>query len=252
MNPGEEPPTVDDDAFSELTRGVAETTEILFTAHSVGDTLSRVVDLAVATIDGCDCAGVFLLNGGIVTNPAHTDPLVREVDSFQQSTREGPCLDAIAHRMVFYAEDLSDDPRWPSFSPLAVSAGIRSVLALPLSGDVQLGAVNLYARLPIAFGVVDRAKAAILASLASLALSVARSHEDEESRALHFQAALSSREIIGEALGILMERERISANQAFDVLRRASQHLNLKLRDVAQALVDTGENPDTGPRPFPS
>jgi AmiR/NasT family two-component response regulator len=83
-------------------------------------------------------------------------------------------------------------------------------------------------------------------SLASLALSVAQSHEDEDRRAENLNAALGTRETIGEALGILMERERITPNQAFDVLRRASQHLNIKLREVAQNLVDTGESPDTG------
>jgi GAF domain-containing protein len=246
MDSGERLPTIDRDSLSELSRNVTETAQILFTAGSVTDTLSSVVDLAVATIDGCDFAGIFFLVDGAVVTPAHTDPLVIEVDAFQQAAGQGPCLDTVAHRMAFYAEDLSTDLRWPSFSSLAAGAGIRSVLALPLSADVQLGALNLYARFPIAFGVVDRAKAAILASLASLALSVAQSHEDEERRALNFQTALSSREIIGEALGILMERERINADQAFDVLRRASQHLNIKLREVAQNLVDTGEDPDTG------
>jgi GAF domain-containing protein len=246
MDPGGAPPTVDRDSLSELSRNVSETAEVLFTAGTVSDTLSSVVDLAVATIDGCDFAGIFLLQGEGVTTPAHTDPLVIAIDALQQSVREGPCLDAIAHRLVFYAEDLSTDLRWPKFAAEATSIGIRGVLALPISADEQLGAVNLYARLPIAFGVVDRAKAAILASLAGLALSAAQSHEDEERRALSFQAALRTREIIGEALGILMERERITADQAFVVLRRASQHLNIKLREVAQHLVDTGEDPDTG------
>jgi AmiR/NasT family two-component response regulator len=82
--------------------------------------------------------------------------------------------------------------------------------------------------------------------MASLALSVAHSHENEERRAANFHAALSSRETIGEATGILMERERITPEQAFDVLRQASQHLNVKLREVAQNLIDTGEDPDTG------
>jgi len=125
--------------------------------------------------------------------------------------------------------------------------GIRSVLALPLTANSQLGALNLYARYPGVFGVFDRARAALLASLAGLALSVAHSHEDEERRADNLHGALVSREIIGEAMGILMERERITADQAFDVLRRASQHLNIKLREVAQNLVDTGEDPDVGP-----
>ncbi len=134
----------------------------------------------------------------------------------------------------------------PSFSQLAAGTGIRSVLSLPLTSGGQLGALNLYACFPVAFGVVDRARAAILASLAGLAYSVAHSHEDEDRRALSLHTALSTRETIGQALGILMERERINSDQAFDILRRASQHLNIKLREVAQNLVDTGENPDTG------
>jgi AmiR/NasT family two-component response regulator len=115
-------------------------------------------------------------------------------------------------------------------------------LALPLN---ESGALNLYARLPGAFGVVDRAKAVILASLADLALSVAHSHEDETRRSDNLNLALATREVIGQAQGILMERERITPDQAFDILRRASQHLNRKLRDVAQDLVDTGERPET-------
>lgn len=240
-------PAIDADSLTELSRNVAETAQILFTAGNVTETLASVVDVAVATIDGCDFAGVFLLDGNIVTTPAHTDPVVIEVDTLQHQSGEGPCLDAIAIRTVFYAEDLSTDLRWPAFAPLAAAAGIRSALALPLSAGAQLGAVNLYARFPIAFGVMDRAKAAILVSLASLALSAANTHEDEARRILSFQTALSGREIIGEALGILMEREKISADQAFDILRRASQHLNIKLREVAQNLVDTGEDPITGP-----
>jgi uncharacterized protein YjbJ (UPF0337 family)/GAF domain-containing protein len=243
---GEGLPAVDRDALSEIALNFYETARILFSAGSVTDTLVSVVDLAVATIEGCDFAGIFLIEGDVVTTPVHTDPIVVEVDALQHQVSEGPCLDAIAHRLVFYADDLDNDLRWPHFAPHATTAGIRSVLALPLAANSHLGALNLYAHYPAAFGVVDRAKAAILASLASLALTVAQSHEDEERRADNLHAALASRETIGEALGILMERERITAGQAFEILRRASQHLNIKLREVAQNLVNTGEDPDTG------
>ena len=239
---------VERDAFSEFALSFSETARVLFSAGSVTETLVNVVELAVSTIEGCDYAGLFLIDSGVITAPVHTDPLVVEVDALQQQTNEGPCVDAIAHRLIFYAHDLDEDERWHHFAPQATRAGVRSVLALPLSSGTQLGALNLYARYPSAFGVVDRAKAAILASLSGLALSVAHSHEDEERRAANLQNALSSRETIGEAMGILMERERITADQAFDVLRRASQHLNLKLREVAQNLIDTGEDPDTGDR----
>ena len=240
---------VESDPVADLTVNFSETARILFSAGSVVDTLSSVVDLAVATIEGCDFAGLFLIEDGLVSTPVHTDPIVVEVDALQHLTGQGPCLDAITEQIIFYAEDLSIDERWSHFGPQATSAGIRSVLALPLADEARRGAVNLYARYPSAFGVVDRGKAVILASLATLALSAAHLHENEERRAENLHAALRTRELIGQAEGILMQRERISADEAFDILRRASQHLNRKLREVAQDLVDTGEGPNTGPSP---
>jgi ANTAR domain/GAF domain len=234
------------DSFSEFAVTFSETARILFTAGSVTHTLSSVVELAVATIEGCDFAGLSLVVGDVVTTPVHTDPVVAKIDALQNRTGEGPGLDAVAYRLIFFADDLGRDLRWLHFAPLATEAGIRSVLALPLSSDSQVGALNLYSRYPSAFGVDGRAKAAILVSLASLALSIAHSHEDEERRAANFHAALGSRETIGEALGILMEREHINAEEAFAILRRASQYLNIKLREVAKNLIDTGEDPDTG------
>jgi GAF domain-containing protein len=241
-----EHPANPDNSFSEFAISFAENAKALFAAGDVQSTLAIVVELAVATIDGCDFAGLFLIEGDTVSTPTYTDPIVVEIDALQHSTGEGPCLDAIAHRLIFYADDLTRDLRWLHFGPKASKAGIRSVLALPLSADAQFGALNLYALYPVAFGVVDRARAAILASMASLALSVAHSHEDEARRAENLHAALASRETIGEATGILMERERITAAQAFDILRRASQHLNIKLRQVAEDLIETGVQPDTG------
>lgn len=123
---------------------------------------------------------------------------------------------------------------------------MRSLLALPLLVNAAPGALNLYARYPRAFGVIDRGRASLLAAMAGFAFSSAQTHEDDERRAANLHAALATREIIGQAQGILMERERITSDQAFDILRRASQHLNVKLRDIAQTLVDTGERPDTG------
>jgi GAF domain-containing protein len=240
--------TIEMGPLSALTANLSETAEILFSAGSVHSTLEQVVAVAVHTIEGCDFAGLFLLEGDIVVTPVHTDPLVEEIDTLQRESGQGPCLDAISQRVMVYGDDLHSDERWPSFGPAADERGIRSVLALPLTASGTMGAVNLYAQYPAAFGVVDRAKGVILASLASVALTAAHSLEDEERRIENLHSALSSREVIGQAQGILMERERIAADQAFDVLRRASQYLNIKLREVAQTLVDTGERPETGPR----
>ncbi len=242
-----EPPAKSTDPTAALTADFSEIARSLFSAGGVHETLTLVAEIAVANVEGCDAAGVFLVVEGAITRPVRTDPLVTEVDALQHETDEGPCLDAIAHRTVFYAGDLGSDPRWPRFGPEAAARGVRSLLALPLTADGTVGALNLYARYAEAFGVVDRARGLLLAALAALALSTARTHEDDERRASHFRLALTTRELIGQAQGILMERERITADEAFDILRRASQHLNVKLREVAQTLVETGERPDTGP-----
>jgi ANTAR domain len=111
--------------------------------------------------------------------------------------------------------------------------------------DASRGAaLILYARDPRSFGALDRAKGVILAAMGGLALSAAEAHEDEARETI--QAALAIREMIGQAEGILMEREHITADQAYAILRQASQHLNARIRDVAQVLVDTGRSPQTG------
>jgi GAF domain-containing protein len=232
-----------------------ETASAVFSAGGVEETLTEVVGLAVATIEGCDLAGIFLVEAGTVVTLVHTDPAVVDLDSLQHSSGEGPCLDALSQGLTFYADDLISDSRWPAFGPDATARGIRSLLALPLLAGGppggSLGALNLYGRYPQAFGVIDRARGLLLGALAALAVSVARSHEQDERQVANLHAALATREMIGQAQGILMERERISADSAFDILRRASQHLNVKLRQVAQNLVETGERPETGEKHDP-
>ncbi len=217
----------------------------LFSAGSVAGTLQQIVDLAERTIDGCDAAGVLSVGQGNAVTGASSDPAVVTLDGLQIALGEGPCLQASTTGTTWYAEDLIDDARWPAFAPAAVAAGIRCVLAYSLLDERQ-SALNLYARLPSAFGATDRAQGLLFATLARIALNNAEERETEEQRSGNLHEALRTRELIGQAQGILMERERITADQAFSVLRRASQHMNVKLREVAESLVQTGETP--GPR----
>jgi GAF domain-containing protein len=230
----------------ELTREVEAVAGVVLSSSTVEGTLRQVVRAAVTTIDGCDSAGVFILDGQAVRTVAHSDELVVELDRQQQQASEGPCLSALADRAVVYVGDLAEDDRYPRFAPAAAESGVRTVLAYPLVTDGLQGALNLYGRVPNAVGATDRAKGAILAVLAGVAVGAASQRQEDQAHNLDLQQALISRELIGQAQGILMERELINADQAFDILRRASQHLNQKLRDVAQSLVDTGESPDTG------
>ncbi|MEO6628724.1 MAG: GAF and ANTAR domain-containing protein [Aquihabitans sp.] len=237
----------DQRSTQELEQNLAEVARALFTPGTVAGTLQLTVDLAVATVEGCDAAGVYLVQDQQVVTAAASHPLVDDLDKLQFTSHEGPCLDAVADGVTTYAADLADDPRWPVFGPAAASAGIRSVYALRLSSQ-PIRALNLYAHLPGAFGTTDRAKGLIFATLATLALETADERGEDELRLVNLHRALATRELIGQAQGILIERERITGDQAFDVLRRASQHLNIKIREVASTLIETGETPATGPR----
>ena len=96
------------DPLAALTTNLSETAQILFSAGSVHSTLEQVVAVAVHTIEGCDFAGLFLLEGDVVVTPVHTDPVVEEIDTLQRDSGEGPCLDAIAQRIMVYGDDLAD------------------------------------------------------------------------------------------------------------------------------------------------
>lgn len=229
-----------DSGIDELVGRVAIAADRLFSAGDLERTLQRVVDVAVDTIEGCDFAGIFLGKEAVARTPVHSDSIVVEIDALQRTTGEGPSLDVLSVEGSVFSTELADDGRWPRFGPLADAAGIRSAFAAHLQGDGEHGALNLYARYPAAFGVVDRANGLLLAQLAGAALSTAHTHDNELRRATNLEAALVTRELIGRAEGILMERERVTSEQAFELLRRASQRLNVKLRDVAQNLVDTG------------
>lgn len=230
----------------ELESDLAQVAVALFAPGTVDGTLQEIVELAELAVDGCEAAGVLLSDSGTLTTAAASSPLVVEIDQMQIDAGEGPCLDAATQGTTVYAHDLIDDARWPTFAAAATAAGIRTVLAYPLSVE-RHSALNLYARLPAAFGATARAQGLLFATLARLAMDSARERAAEADKAHNLTEALRTRELIGQAQGILIERDRITADQAFDVLRRASQNLNIKLREVAETLVETGETPREPP-----
>jgi hypothetical protein len=248
---GQDPQMVEtEQPYGELASSFASISQALFSDPTVGGTLQRIVDFAVITVDGCDAAGISLLTGTEITTPVYSGSMALQMDAIQYETAEGPCLDAITKETTVYAEDLIDDPRWPSFGPRAAELGMRSLLACRLSANGTRGALNLYAQLPRAYGATDRTKAVIFAAHAGVALGAAEalkgstdSFDAAVLRLEQLNAALVTREVIGQAQGILIERERITADQAFSILRVASQHLNVKLREVALYVVETGEVP---------
>ena len=232
------------DADVELAREFADIAQLLAAGQNAGATLQKVCALAVEHIRGCDHAGISLIERHRIHTRGSTDQVPTIVDRIQYESGEGPCLDAIRTMEVVRVDDLLTDGRWPRFARPAVDAsGVRSMLAFRLfvapgpdpGASATIGALNLYSRRPGALGgdrhAVDLGL--IFASHAAVALAGARALDN-------LRLALETREVIGMAVGLLMARQEVDRHEALDMLRRASQRENVKLRDIALRLVDPG------------
>jgi GAF domain-containing protein len=200
-----------------------------------GQVLNHVVRLAVAMVPGADEATITMVRGRRhVYSAAATGELARNFDALQNETGQGPCLDAIWHQQTVRVNDLAGDPRWPSIGRRAAERGIGSMLCLQLFvHEDTLGALDLLAHERSAFTDESEYIGLLVASHAALAVAAAQKLED-------VTTALVNRDIIGQAKGILMERFKITADQAFGVLAKVSQDTNRKLSAVAEDLTRTG------------
>lgn len=195
-------------------------------------TLQHIVDLAVATVEGCDHAGISLVVDDHLETPAPSDPVTQMIEELQNAVGQGPCLDAIGKHPVVETGDFSTESRWPRFSTdVATRTGVHSALAVRLHDGRTLGALNLYGRPQNAFNDQDRGLAPIFAAHAAIALRAAQHRR-------HLIAAIETRDIIGQAKGIIMARRHVDDTGAFAILRDGSSRLNCKLRDLARQVVD--------------
>jgi GAF domain-containing protein len=196
-------------------------------------TLDAVVSMAGA-MTGVD-AGLVLLTRGRLVPQATTGRAPHLLDRAQQQLGAGPCIEAAQAQSTVRVADTLADGRWGEFCATAAGLGVRSMLCVPLGVDERLvGTLSLFADRPAAFTDRDERLTTLFATLAALALADAQ-------RAQQLRTALESRDLIGQAKGILMERNRITASEAFDRLSEQSQLRNVKLTVVAGHLVETGE-----------
>ncbi|MGH3499550.1 MAG: GAF and ANTAR domain-containing protein [Nocardioidaceae bacterium] len=198
--------------------------------------LMVTVRAAVETIPAADHAGVTVLREGQPPDsPAVTDPLVAHAASLQDHHREGPCVDAIRYDQTVRVPDLAAETRWPAFTAAVAQLPVRSVLSFRLfATSTAAGALNLYAAAPEAFDQDSEQIGSMFAANASIALAAAYRHE-------HLARAVATRDVIGQAKGILMERQTLTGEQAFALLVAASQRANIKLHDIAAQLVHAAE-----------
>ncbi len=220
--------------------GFAAVMRSLFAEPDVHDTLHRIVGLAVETIPGCDYAGVSIVEGRRrVRTPVSTHEVARASDALQHRLREGPSLDSIWENDYVDLPDVARDGQWPRYAEEASKLSIGSLLTFRLfTTSETLGALSLYAQATHAFEPQDHDVGVIFSAQAATALAATR-------RLSNLNRALESRETIGQAQGILMERHRMTAESAWQYLRSASQNLNVRLGELAERVTRTGEDPST-------
>lgn len=231
-----------------VNQGLAALSSFVVGGSTLGETLDRVAVLAVESVPGADFAGLTLLQDGKPTTAVFTDPTSPEVDQAQYESGSGPCLDAFRHGVTYRIDSTADDDHWPEFSGVAHAAGINSTLSLPLLvEDDSVGALNLYSREPAAFDDHGERVGMAFASQAAVALANAQAYWGAKDVADQLHEAMKSRAVIEQAKGILMAAQGCDPDEAFELLVKASQRSNRKLRDVAQEIV---ANPQRrGPEP---
>jgi GAF domain-containing protein len=204
-------------------------------------TLQTIVESAARSLPGIDHAGVTVAHStGEMETKASTDQFVLDLDRLQYELREGPCVHAITHEPVVVIEHAHLDQRWPHFIKPAVERGLRSQLGLRLyTEEKTLGGLNLYSTTRDTVDPEVGHMAQLFAAHAAMAFGRALREEN-------LVSALATRQLIGQATGIIMERHGLDESRAFDYLTRVSSHSNVKIREVAQEIVDAA-NGERGP-----
>ena len=208
-------------------------------AEDLDDLLHRIVVLGQEQLDGCDGVSLmFVGRGGRISSPAYSAKVAYDSDMAQYETDQGPCLESIREHHTVLIEDVQQDERWPAYRDRVVGLGVRSMLGVRLFvlGDT-MGALNFYSSRPHAFDEWSTLLAQVFASHAAVAMKAAISEAGKD-------AALETRDMIGQAKGVLMAREGLTADMAFERLRELSQRRNQPVRDLGEEIAATGAVPD--------
>jgi GAF domain-containing protein len=205
---------------------------------SLEDLLTEVATLAVQAIPGADGAGLTLIEADRADTIVKSAPFVREVDDIQYRLGEGPCISAAAQREPIRSGSLGGDHRWPRFGPRVGRLGVHSVLSLPLIGAEQVvGAMNVYAHGKDAFDERSEQLGRLYAVAAAIAVQNAQILAQTQRLAAQLQSVMTTRAVIDQAIGILMSRSGVTAEEAVTRLRVLSQRGHTKMAVVAAGVV---------------
>lgn len=225
-----------------LVEAFSEIAQRIHSSEDYEDSLRRITETARDAIRACDSASMSLLEKtGPVTHAA-TDGAARNADQIQYDENEGPCVAAATDEgRWLYAPDLAAETRWPrSSTRIAQEIGMKSLISCRLTLDAApnntLGGLNIYSRQVEGFSEEDQMMSILLPSLGAVVVDASRQQAN-------LRAAIQSRQVIGEAIGILRSQQNVSSEEAFTMLSTASQRMNVKLRELAVRITAGVHNP---------
>jgi GAF domain-containing protein len=214
---------------------------LLLAEQTTQSVLQRVVYLVQQAMPAGAQVSITLLRGEQPTTAAFTGPPADDLDETQYARGHGPCLEAALGGLVVEIADGRTEDRWPDYVPTLLDRGVLSALAAPVPAAHLTAALNVYAHTADAFSADDRAALTAFAAYAGALLTNMDALQDARDLADGLQKAMEFRSVIEQAKGILMERQKVTADPAFRMLVDASMHTHRKVRDVAEHLVLTGE-----------
>jgi GAF domain-containing protein len=218
---------------------VADLARIGLANRPIDEVLQEIAEVANLALGGAESTSITLIRGGRPFTAAHVGQLALDADELQYEQGHGPCMDAGRNGAVLLVRDMRSDDRWPDYAARVTGRGVGSSMSTPLPYQgATIGALNVYASAPAAFGSDDVAVAEEVASYIAVAVANADAHAEARQVAEQMREAMESRSVIDMAKGMLMAQHSCSAEEAFTTLSRASQRSNRKLRDIARAMVD--------------
>jgi GAF domain-containing protein len=214
---------------------------VVLVGRELSDVLTEVVVIARRALPGAEASSITLIRDDKGFTAAYDGQIAMDADELQYERGYGPCLDAGRAGEIFVVTDMRAEERWPDYARHAAERGVGSSLSVPLPFQgATIGALNNYSGRQHAFGEADVAMGQEVAAFVAIAVGNAESAARATTDVTNMRRAMLSRSVIEQAKGILMERYKITAEQAFTLLTHASQRHNVKLREVAEELATTG------------
>jgi GAF domain-containing protein len=219
-----------------------ELSRVALVDRTLTEVLTDVTRIAAKGIPGAEATSITLLRGDRAFTAAHFGEMALAADELQYEHGYGPCMDAGRGGVLLRVDDMRSEERWPEYvAHLLQTTDVRSSLSVPLPYQgSSIGALNIYATEPSAFASPESLQAGLeVAEVVAVAVANADAHWQLGEQARNMRLAMESRAVIEQAKGVLMAQRHVTAEQAFEILREASQRYNRKLRDIAVGIVES-------------